>query len=126
MEFPPNGRPPLVAGMSEPAVDLGGLGIEGVLAGHRVAGWREVKPERYLRVCSCGHDLDTRDIEGTHRAHVAAVLREQIAAAQAEAWRAGTQEGFGAPEGETLHDVYALNPYHAAQVAPSRVPGEES
>jgi hypothetical protein len=115
MEFPPNGRPPLVAGMSEPAVDLGGLGIEGVLERHR-------PDEIEGPWCSC---TDYR-LDVTWSAHVAAVLREQIAAASAEAWRAGAQEGFGAPDGETLHDVYALNPYRAAQVAPSRVPGEES
>jgi hypothetical protein len=100
------------------------LDIESVLAGHRVAGWREVKPERYLRVCSCGHDLDTRDIEGTHRAHLAAVLREQIGVAQALAWAEGASEGIRTPP----HLAYVLrNPYRAAaQVAPSRVPGEES
>jgi hypothetical protein len=60
-------------------------------------------------------------------AHVAAVLREQIAAAQAEAW----DEGYvaladdldltaGMPADRTP------NPYRAAQLAPSRVPGEES
>jgi hypothetical protein len=72
---------------------------------------------------------EIRRVDGNHdlgAGALAEALWPLIAAAQAEAWRAGTQEGFGAPEGETLHDVYALNPYRAAQVAPSRVPGEET
>lgn len=34
-----------------------------------------------------------------------------VAALLAEAWRAGAQEGFGAPSDWNLHQAYALNPY---------------
>lgn len=111
------------------------LDIEGVLAGHgflptsRPYGW-----------CACGKSFK-RD---THRTHVAAALREQIAA-----WleSEGTQAALATPAAEAfdewvhrMHGVTSSCRHEiegeaiaaaalaalAAQVAPSRVPGEGS
>jgi hypothetical protein len=95
--------------------------IEGVLAGHELhasmniclgCDWRPIGDHAALKV--------------QHRAHVAAVLREQIVAAQAEAW----DEGWAARAQTRTPFLSAVhldgNPYRAAQVAPSRVPGEET
>jgi hypothetical protein len=82
------------------------LDIEGVLAGHSY----ELEHRRGS-ICLCGFvpDVDPATLatqQDYHRAHVAAVLREQIAA-----WLGseGTQAALATP----------------AAVAPSRVPGEE-
>lgn len=74
---------------------LGGLDIEGVLAGHPQENARpkshDGDPWKYdgTYVCACGEEYEAAPgIGGAfrgHRAHVAAVLREQVAAAQVEA-----------------------------------------
>lgn len=99
------------------------LDIEGVLAGHPQESVRpkhhDGDPWKYdgTYICACGEEFKAAPgIGGAfrgHRAHVAAVLREQIAA-----WLADF------PWTETACDdlLAAL----AAQVAPSRVPGEGS
>jgi hypothetical protein len=69
-----------------------------------------------------------------HRAHVAAVLREQIAAAQAEALREAAEAIghradtalIGPLEDLAYRDAARIVRDRAAQVAPSRVPGEGS
>lgn len=54
---------------------MSGLDIEGVLAGHAPKGGvRDLRQH-----CVCGWDSEERAGKTAHRAHVAAVLREQIA-----------------------------------------------
>lgn len=137
------------------------LDIEGVLAGHPQENARpkhhDGDPWKYdgTYVCACGEEFKAAPgIGGAfrgHRAHVAAVLREQIAAAiEAEADRA--HAAFASDEDDRLADMrnrlgIDLEPGHwnrhddgcsmcgmagaarivlATQVAPSRVPGEGS
>jgi hypothetical protein len=115
------------------------LDIEGMLAGHRAnyhqrnVGGETAATLRYTSCEGCDWLGGWHD-EAGWEAHVAAVLREQIAAAQAEA----AQRVVDAVEalldeaeiGWTLpRDVtYSLRQVarRAAQVAPSRVPGEGS
>jgi hypothetical protein len=100
--------------------------VEGVLAGHELVGRGEDFRHREYDECTCGSRHPTYDNGRwpTHRAHVAAVLREQIAAAQAEAWDQG--RAAGSRDVAARADDWTPNPYRAAQVAPSRVPGEET
>lgn len=115
---------------------MNGPDFEGVLAGHPQENARpkhhDGDPWKYdgTYVCACGEEFKAAPgIGGVfrgHRAHVAAVLREQIAAAQAEAW----DEALFAVcvDNGIVYDIgmRPTNPYRAAQVAPSRVPGEGS
>ena len=111
---------------------MSGLDIEAVLAGHPQENARpkshDGDPWKYdgTYVCACGDEYKAAPgISGAfrgHRAHVAAVLREQIAAAQAEAWERGYRTGGS----DRITSEVTPNPYRAALVAPSRVPGEET
>lgn len=106
---------------------MSGLDIEGVLAAHE---WTiKSLGRRQVVVCSCGDELlpCTSSAVATladHRAHVAAVLNEQIVAAQTEAWDEGWEYG-GALTNDAFGAEKAHNPYRAAQLAPARVPSEE-
>jgi hypothetical protein len=81
------------------------LDIEGVLEQHGALGYDDIDG------CECGADVRSH---AAHRAHVAAVLREQIAA-----WL-----GSEAETGDLQR--WRVASALAAQVAPSRVPGEGS
>jgi hypothetical protein len=89
---------------------MSGLDIEGVLAGHDAY---RVNEDGWT-VCICGHVAVGDDDDGSHARHVAAVLREQIAAWLESAAEAGDLQ--------TWRVASAL----AAQAAPSRVAGEET
>jgi hypothetical protein len=130
------------------------LDVEGVLARHQSRLAASTINEPLRMECCCGFDLGPTQGSGTrHRAHVAAVLREQIAAAQAEAWDEGAIRVWQslAEHAWTLEFYTDDNPYRAALVAcvdpspsesgstdpevrqsadqtssPSRVPGEET
>ena len=123
---------------------MSGLDIEGVLAAHATyAQWADDAPR-----CQCGAALDTQEfaltehIAAAHRAHVAAVLREQIVA-----WLVAEADWRWEPDSEipdVLAELAALvacvdpSPSESGSIdpevrqsadrtsSPSRVPGEET
>jgi hypothetical protein len=103
---------------------VSGVDVESVLAAHVDVGGMFSEEHGYQKyVCLCGEgSSDYR----WHRAHVAAVLNEQIVAAQAEAWDAGWTAAAWRSYKRTdiAIDDDGPNPYRAARVAPSRVGGE--
>lgn len=49
---------------------------------HPLGAWREYPKEgRFSRFCACGHQVDARDVTGSHRAHVAEAQAAALAAA---------------------------------------------
>jgi hypothetical protein len=103
---------------------VSGVDVEGVLAAHPSFVYIAARKEGHIIKCAgwrCRARLVAHrygDLHATHRAHVAAVLREQIAAAQTEAWDEGRMAG--SRDVATRADDWTPNPYRAAQVAPSR------
>lgn len=106
---------------------MSGLDIEGVLAGHRRECADEWCGERW---CGWLVPEDAEDFAAAHRAHVAVVVSEQIAAwlgseTVVDVARAAAYRWADTPHVEDSPFAAALSAL-AALVAPSRVPGEES